>query len=116
MPQNHHISKPTWLAWSPVFIMVMATFIHIGLPDTLTCAFINEDGRETVCGYAYSHPFVRVSLLATRIVSFILWGWTAVLAGKKKLSTAGWIGFITSSLLVLAELLLYLALPEEDAP
>ena len=113
------MSKRTFLGWAPVAVFAayfgISSLLKARSPSSF-CSPINAGGKELVCGFEYSVPAVQTMSVLFWVVYFGM----LVLAGhqafRQRLSKFGVLGFLVSTLVVLAILVLRNHLGSEDSP
>jgi hypothetical protein len=109
------LSSPRLALLIPVILYGFLVCLSVTAPG-LFCVAVNPGGREFVCGHGYSHVGVRlIRLLGTAAWAAVLLigGVKVIRGGAARASVFAW---LVSAALFLTLVVLWLNMPDEDAP
>lgn len=90
----------TCVAWGPVVCFAAEIILVAALPEAIRCTPVEPGSRERICWGEYADPLVRtaVGLLVCSFAGLLVL--TVVAAIRRRLTVAGWSGFLLSALIL----------------
>lgn len=109
------LSSP-WLALLIPVILYGVLVCLSALAPGLFCVAVNPGGREFICGSAYSHPGVRL----IQFLGPLVWAAVLLISGveviRGEATRSSIFAWLVSAALFLTLVVLWLNMPNEDAP
>lgn len=87
------IKSSTWLAWSPLLLLLAYMVAYIHIPKELNCQPMDIGSKEFMCGGEYAHSSVQLFANLVKCLYIALVLATGLAATRKKLSLIGLTGF-----------------------
>ena len=105
-----------WLSLAVPLFLFGSLFVLSYMLPSLFCVAVNPGGKEFICGSAYSHVGIRL----LRLSGLSVWVLLLVIGGAElsrgRATRPAIIAWLISALLLVSSALLWLSLPDEDAP